>query len=414
MSERRADGAIDVRHPTENDLQAIFEHQARTFGDVMEARDVEAWKRRVKLEDILIAEDVSDPTHPFLVGTSIIYRTELTVPGGVSLRAAWLTMITVASTHQGTGIWARLSAQGLGILLERGYPLVLGVPTQPAIYDGFGAGVTSYHRTYCIDRRFGKLRTKPSTLRAREVKASEARDLVPEIYERWCAVTPGAVSRDDAWWTDFFEDRPTQRGDATALNYTVHPDGFLSYRVVGEMDHGFRPPLGTVVVEDFCPITDQAHSELLQTLLALEMFNDLEIDVPVDDPLLLKLRDQRAAETKGVGDFLWVRINDVPETLGARAYSADLDVVFEVTDPLNLAGGRFRLQISDGVGKCTPHDGPPDVKIGLADLATLYMGTHSASQLRRADRLTELSPDVVRDLDAGFRTERAPYCGTLF
>jgi predicted acetyltransferase len=180
------------------------------------------------------------------------------------------------------------------------------------------------------------------------------------------------------------------------------------------MDHGFRPPLGTVVVEDFCAITDQAHSELLQTLLALEMFNDLEIDVPVDDPLLLKLRDQRAAETKGVGDFLWVRINDVPETLGARTYSADLDVVFEVTDPLNLAGGRFRLQISDGVGKCTPHDGPPDVKIGLADLATLYMGTHSASQLRRADRLTELSPDVVRGLDAAFRTERAPYCGTLF
>ena len=65
------------------------------------------------------------------MGTSIIYRSRLTVPGGISLRAAWLTMITVASSHQGRGIWLQLSAQGLGILLERGYPIICGVSTRP-------------------------------------------------------------------------------------------------------------------------------------------------------------------------------------------------------------------------------------------------------------------------------------------
>ncbi|BBY25385.1 GNAT family N-acetyltransferase [Mycobacterium stomatepiae] len=409
-----SDDAINIRHPSDNDSQAIFESQARTFGDLLGPQDVEAWKRRVKLDDILIAEDVSDPSRPFLVGTSIIYQTRLTVPGGASLRAAWLAMITVASTHQGTGIWGQLSAQGLGILMDRGYPLIVGVPTQTAMYDGFGAGVTSYSRTYSLDRRFAKLRAKPSARRAREVGAAEAGRVLPKIYERWCAATAGAVSRDDAWWTDFFEDRATQRSEATALNYTVHPDGFLSYRVFGQMNHGFRPPLGTVVVQDFCPITDEAHTELLQTLLALEVFDEIEIDVPVDDPLPLKLRDQRAAATAGQSDFLWVRINDVPHALGTREYFADLDVVLDVADPLDLAGGLFRLQIRDGVGKCTPEEGPADVKLGLADLASLYMGTHSASQLARAGRFTELRPGVARDLDAVFRTERAPYCGTLF
>lgn len=323
-------------------------------------------------------------------------------------------MISVASTHQGRGIWAQLSAQGLGILLDRGYPIVCGVPTQTGIYDGFGAGVSSYSHTYSIDRRFAKLRAAPSGNRAREVDAEEARSRLPEIYARWCAVTNGAVERENALWDDFLEDRPTQRFNGSALNYTVYPDGFLTYRVMGVSQHGYWPPLGTVVVQDFCPITEEAHTELLQTLLALEMFDDAEIEVPVDDPLPLKLRDQRTARTKGVNDFLWVRINDVPEVLGARVYSADVDVVFEVADPLNLSGGRFLLQTRDGVGKCTPHDGPADVEIGLAALATIFMGAHRPSQLVRANRITELRPGAVRELDAAFSTERAPYCGTLF
>ncbi|MEB3980989.1 GNAT family N-acetyltransferase [Mycobacterium sp. 663a-19] len=408
------DDAIRIRHPTEDDWEAVYENQARAFGDPVGAKDIEAWKRRVKLEDILIAEDHSDPRRPFLVGTSIIYRTQLTVPGGARLRAAWLTMIAVASTHQDEGIWGRLSAEGLGKLLERGYPIICGVPTQTAMYDNFGAGVASYSRSYSIDRRSAKLREAPSEYRAREANASGARRHLPEIYERWCAVTPGAVERDNAWWTDHLEDRPTQRGNASALNCTIHPDGFLTYRIITETQHGFRPPLGTVVVQDFCPITDEAHTELLQTLLVLEMFDDVEIDVPVDDPLPLKLRDQRAAHTTGVNDFLWVRINDVPEALGAREYFADAEVVLEVSDPLDLAGGRFLLQARDGAGKCAPHDGPADVRLGLGDLATIFMGAHSASQLLRANRVAELRPGAVRELDTAFRTDRAPYCGTLF
>lgn len=407
------DDGTNIRHPTEDDWQAVFENQARTFGDPVGPEDLEAWKRRVNLDDILLAEDVSDPAHPFLVGTSIIYRAQLTVPGGANLRAAWLTMIAVAATHQGKGLWAQLSAKGLGILLDRGYPIVCGVPTQTAMYDGFGAGVASYSHTYSIDRRFAKLRAAPGGIRAREVNAAEARRHLPEIYERWCAATNGAISRDDAWWTDYMDDRETQRGNGSALQYTIHPDGFLTYRVVGSQQHAFRPPLGTVVVEDFCPVTDEAHSELLQTLLVLEMFYRIEIDVPGDDPLPLKLTDQRAAEIKGVSDFLWVRINDVPEVLGARTYADDADIVLEVTDPLQLAGGRFQLQARGGAGKCTPTDGPADIEIGLADLATIYMGAHRASQLARAGRITEARTGELAELDAAFATDRAPFCGTV-
>jgi predicted acetyltransferase len=188
----------------------------------------------------------------------------------------------------------------------------------------------------------------------------------------------------------------------------------LTYRVFGQSNHAFRPPLGATVVEDFCAITDDAHTELLQTLLALEMFDEISIDVPLDDPLPLKLTDPRAAEVKGVSDWLWVRINDVPEALGVRTYDADIDVVLDVADPLGLSGGRFLLQVRDGVGKCVPHEGDADVEIGLADLATMYTGAHQASELLRANRINELRSGTVRSLDKAFRVDRAPFCNTLF
>jgi predicted acetyltransferase len=408
------DDAIRIKHPTDDDWQAVYENQARAYGISVDPRDVEAWTRRVNLQDILVAEDMSDPEQPFVVGTSLYYRLRLTVPGGASLDAAWLSMIAVAATHQGQGIWQRLSLQGFGILQDRGYPILCGVPTQPAVYEILGAGVASYARTYDIEPRFTELRTKPNRNRAREVDATQAARLLPPLYDRWCAITPGALSRDEAWWDDILEDRITQRENGSALNFIVHPDGFLTYRVIGASPHAFRRPFGTVVVQDFCPVTNDAHTELLAVLVGSKTFDNIVIEVPVDDPLPLKLKDQLAAKTTGMSDFLWMRIMDVPEALGARAYSADADVALEVVDPLSVAGGRFLLQTRDGVGKCTPHDGPADVQIGLGDLGTIYMGAHRPSELHRANRITELRPGAIRDLDAALGTDRAPYCGTLF
>ncbi len=146
------DNNIRVRLATDEDWPAVYQNQARIYGTSADTGDIEAWKRRVKLGDILVAEDVSDPEHPFLVGTSLYYRLRLTVPGGAGLDAAWLAMITVAATHQGRGIWQQISAQGFGILQERGYPILCGVPTQPPAYEIMGAGVASYCRKYHVDR----------------------------------------------------------------------------------------------------------------------------------------------------------------------------------------------------------------------------------------------------------------------
>lgn len=408
------DDAIKIRFATTDDLQTIYESQARAFGVSVDAGDFEAWRRRVNVDDILVAEDLSDPQRPAVVGTALYYRLRLTVPGGASLPTAWLAMVTVATTHQGRGIWEQISTRGFGVILDRGYPILCGAPTQPMIFEVLGGGVTSYARRHSIDRGSAKLRDAPKRSRAREVNAAQAQRFLPELYDRWCACTPGALSRDDAWWADFLEDRPTQRDNGSALNFIVHPDGFLTYRVKGASPHAVRPPFGTVVVEDFCPVTNDAHTELLAALMGLEMFDFIEIEAPIDDPLPLKLNNLGAEQTTSLNDFIWTRIMDIPEALSARRYSADADIALEIIDPLGVAGGRYLLEVRDGVGKCVPHDGDADVKIGLGELGTIYMGAHRASELYRANRITELNSGALAKLDAAFSTERAPFCGTLF
>jgi predicted acetyltransferase len=405
---------VQIRFATEDDLPAVYENQADIYGIAVDSGDVEAWKRRVEPTDILVAEDVSDPRNPYVVGTSLYYRLRLTVPGGATLEAAWLAMIAVAATHQGRGVWQQLSTRGFGILMERGCPILCGVPTQPTVYEILGAGVASYSRTFNIEPRFTELRAKPNRNRARKLDAAQAKSQLPAIYDRWFEVTPGALSRDSAWWADFMEDRPTQRDNGSTLNFIAHPDGFLSYRVIGASPHAFRRPFGTMVVQDFCAVTPEAHSELLGALVGLNMFDNIVINIAVDDPLPLKLKDQLAAQLTGGSDFLWMRIMDVPEVLSKRAYSADAELVLEVIDPLGVASGRFLLQSRDGVGKCTPHDGPADVKIALGDLGTMFMGAHRAWELHSANRITELQSGALHKLDAAFTTQRAPYCGTLF
>lgn len=176
------------------------------------------------------------------------------------------------------------------------------------------------------------------------------------------------------------DDRPTQRGNGSALHYTIHPDGFLTYRVVGSHQHAFRPPLGTVVVEDFCPITTKRTRSYCRRSWCWKC----SIASRSTWPLMIRYRS-----------------------------AVDADIVLEVTDPLGLAGGTFALQTRDGAGKCTPHDGSPDVRIGLADLATIYMGAHRACQLARADRITEVREGALGELDAAFSTDRTPYTGTV-
>jgi predicted acetyltransferase len=101
-------------------------------------------------------------------------------------------------------------------------------------------------------------------------------------------------------------------------------------------------------------------------------------------------------------DDLWLRIMDIPTTLQARTYAADVFAVFEISDEFRGDGGRFTFEVRDGRARCAPTDAPADVSMSLDVLGSLYLGAHKASTFAVANRLHVKDSGLVHRLDAAF------------
>jgi predicted acetyltransferase len=152
----------------------------------------------------------------------------------------------------------------------------------------------------------------------------------------------------------------------------------------------------------------EATAGIWRYLLDIDWMARLEAGLlPVDHPLFLLLEHPRRMRFR-IGDSLWVRLVDVGAALAARSRDGDDAVVLQVADafcPWNEA--RYSL---DG----TKTMAGADLRLDVADLASVYLGGFTFAQLARASRVEELSEGAVALADAAFRTDRAPWCPEIF
>jgi predicted acetyltransferase len=104
-------------------------------------------------------------------------------------------------------------------------------------------------------------------------------------------------------------------------------------------------------------------------------------------------------------DDLWLRIMDIPTTLEARSYQAELSTVLEISDGFRSDGGRFALEVRDGRARCTPTDAQADIHMDLDVLGSLYLGAHRASSFAAANRLHCNDSRIMQRLDAVFASD---------
>src|SRR5690606_26413847 len=95
-------------------------------------------------------------------------------------------------------------------------------------------------------------------------------------------------------------------------------------------------------------------------------------------------------------DFLWVRPLDVVAALQARTYATDGSVVLEVRDPLEIAAGRYRLDVSGGRATCRRTDESADLTLPVRALGAVYLGGIRLAGLHAAGWLDEERAGAVR------------------
>lgn len=396
-----------LRAATPADLPEIAIADGRAFGEHLSEEHVAALKGLLDMDRFLLACD-----GPSIVGITGSFRFSVHVPGGREVPAPGVTWVSVAATHRRRGVLRALLTEQHQQLAAEGMAVSLLTASEGAIYGRFGYGVATRRREVELERRRSVLRPElPDDGGVRFVETPQARTLQPEIYARWAANTPGAVTRDDAHWDWLLSDRPDQRRGGSALFHLVHPDGYVSYRIVDGASGRSARLTGMVAV------TEQAHVALWRVLLATDLIDKIETwNRPVDDALPYLLTDPRQVRTTGLGDGMWARVLDVPAALSARTYGAELDVALDVRDEL-LEGvdvsGRYRLRGGPEGATCTRTDAAPDVTLGVAALGSMLFGDARATTLARA-ALLDADAALLPRLDHAFGTDRSPQHGTEF
>jgi predicted acetyltransferase len=127
------------------------------------------------------------------------------------------------------------------------------------------------------------------------------------------------------------------------------------------------------------------------------------------------LSDPRRLLVKGVHDFLWVRLLDIPAAMAARRYQVDDSLVVEVADAFRPStAGRYRIEGGPDGASCTRTTDAADLALDVTDLGALYLGGTTVTQLALAQRGAELTPGARRRADAFFGTSPLPFCRTDF
>lgn len=382
---------IEIRTATESDWPEMFAQDVRAFGSPFEAEAQPLIRRTLDLDRFVVARDVTDGT---LVGVAGSFALTLTVPGGARLDAPGVTWVSVAPSHRRLGVLRKMLDELHSRYRAEGAAVSILTASEGTIYERFGYGVATYIDEVTIARRTARLRSPlPGPLRTRAVEGAAAKEAVEDLYRRWHAATPGSASAEQ-FWELFHADPEWARWGGSARRYLLHPDGYVTYRV----DEKDRAQL-----DDVKALTDEAAADLWQTVLGLDIFDEVTADLPSDHPLRAMLIDSRSVKVTDRKDRLWLKFLDVPAALEARTYEQDGDLV------LGVDGRAYRLTVVDGAARCRETDEAPSVSMTGSTLAGLYLGADSPFTLAAAGRFAgESTPLRI------FATARQPELGTAF
>jgi predicted acetyltransferase len=396
---------LEIRSPSsEAEFDAVFAATHVAFGeDVPE--DGHARARSVMpRERVLAAFEGSEP-----VGVAAALAFELTVPGAL-LPAAGVTWVGVLPTHRRRGILTDLMRRQLEDTHRLGEPVAALWASEAPIYGRFGYGLATVNAGLDADKARFAFRDDAGPRGAvRLVTPEEAGRVFPELYERVRRSQPGMISRPPAWWEAKLSDPEGDRDGASQkynllLELDGEPAGFARYRIAPKWDGSL--PAQEVLVIEAIPTSTDALRELWRYLFSIDLTARVKARYfDPSSPLFLMVTEPRRLRV-ALADGIWLRLVDVGESLRRRSYATGDSAVLDVVDdfcPWNT--GRFRAGADAG-----PTDDAAELRLGVGELASVYLGGFGFAALHRAGLVDERAPGAVERADALFRTLRPPHC----
>ncbi|MGQ4348239.1 GNAT family N-acetyltransferase [Streptomyces sp. SAS_275] len=401
----------DVRVLRQADWDKWYENLIRAFGGVAESSEErELWNALTEYDRSLGVWDGEE-----CVGTAGAFSFRVTVPGGASVPAAGVTMVSVAATHRRRGVLTAMMRRQLDDLRAGNEPLAVLTASEPAIYGRFGYGIGTLQINAEIDTGRVRLSVPPGTddVRLRYAAPGDVLDVCEAVYARRVPERPGMLARQPGWERLQVLDPEGERDGASPLQCVVAERdgsavGYTRFRVKpgwGPAGHD-----GVVQLEDLEGTDAPARAALWRFLSDIDLTTTLRTrGRPVDEDWQHLVSDIRRCQVR-LKDALHVRLVDVGAALEARTYQAPVDVVLEVEDafcPWNE--GRWRLTGDAKGASCVRTGDSPDLALSVRELGAAYLGGVPLASLAAAGRVRELRQGALAEASMAFTSVVAPW-----
>lgn len=351
------------------------------------------------------------------VGTAGAFSFRMTVPGGTPVKAAGITMVSVAATHRRRGVLTSMMRRQLDDIRSWGEPLAVLTASEPVIYGRFGYGAATQQLRAEIDTSRVRLSVPAGTddirLRLAEPDADAVRDACEAVYAQRVPTRPGMMARLPGWEHLPLLDPESDRKGASPLQCVLAERegevvGYARYSIKPEWDAA--GPMGTVELRDLEALDPAAYAALWRFLFDIDLTSTVKTyNRPVDDAWQHLVSDIRRCGLS-MRDSLYVRTVDVGAALEARTYQTPVDVVFEVEDafcPWNE--GRWRLSGDTKGASCERTTDSADLALSVRELGSAYLGGVSLASLAAAGRVRELRQGALAEASLGFSSVVAPW-----
>jgi predicted acetyltransferase len=177
-------------------VHAVAEHAFHWFP--LSEADRRLLLQRFEFDRSLAAFDDREP-----IGTAGAYSFQLSVPGGETLPAAGVTLVSVLPTHRRRGVLTSLMRRQLADVRDRGEPLAVLWASEAAIYSRYGYGRASWQLSFTVKRGEGALAATAPDVRDVRLRVAEPSAALPElakVYQTVMPSRPGLFARGEGWW----------------------------------------------------------------------------------------------------------------------------------------------------------------------------------------------------------------------